>query len=305
MFSEQDIVRFFSILTKTEQDIRTSTQPRFHLEIGLMKLVHSRRLYLLEEAINQLADLQSRLGLSGASAASGSAPATPPRSTGKMSGPSSSGPLRPAPRAMPEAAKPAPPRSESPVAANKPPSISDTGAPTFAAPRPVPAAETAPRASFKPVPADEPPLPPEPPDGPYEDELELPVSNGRSIDGPQAVSQIITALDAKKRFLIVNAMSKAEVKIDGDFLIVALAPENAVDKKQFEGKDKRQLIEEITREVTGRRLTLSVSVGGMPEIPAAPTRPQAVRKKEPAEIDPKVQALADKFGGKVEFIKPE
>src|SRR5205085_7563470 len=46
MFSEQDIVRFFAILTKTEQDIRVSTQPRFHLEIGLMKLVHARRLYL-------------------------------------------------------------------------------------------------------------------------------------------------------------------------------------------------------------------------------------------------------------------
>src|SRR5581483_7613820 len=65
MFSEQDIVRFFSILTKTEQDIRVSTQPRFHLEIGLMKLVHARRLYLLEEAINHLSDLQSRLGLGG------------------------------------------------------------------------------------------------------------------------------------------------------------------------------------------------------------------------------------------------
>ena len=57
--------------------------------------------------------------------------------------------------------------------------------------------------------------------------------------------------------------------------------------------------------MTGRRLTLSISVGGMPEIPAAPTRPQAASKKEPAEIDPKVQALADKFGGKVELIKPE
>jgi hypothetical protein len=169
----------------------------------------------------------------------------------------------------------------------------------------VPAAETAPRASFKPAPVEEPPLPPELPDESYDDEMELPAGNGRGVDSAQAVSQIIAALDAKKRFLIVNAMLKAEVRIDGDFLIVALAPENAVDKKQFDAKDKRQLIEEISREVTGRRLTLSVSVGGMPEIPAAPTRPQAARKKEPAEIDPKVQALADKFGGKVEFIKPE
>ncbi|MEN3334155.1 MAG: polymerase subunit gamma/tau [Blastocatellia bacterium] len=320
MFSEQDIVRFFSILTKTEQDIRNSTQPRFHLEIGLMKLVHSRRLYLLEEAINQLADLQSRLGMSGAAPSSStpptgrrfkdepageplSGPSAPPRPAGRTGGPSSPGPLRPAPRALPEAARPARPRSESPVAANQPPPISDTGVPTFTAPRPVPVAETAPRASFKSAPAQEPP--PALPDEFYDDEPELPAGNGRGMDSAQAISQIIAALDAKKRFLIVNAMSKAQVRIDGDFLIVALAPENAVDKKQFDGKDKRQLIEEISREVTGRRLTLSISVGGMPEIPAVPPRPQAARKKEPAEIDPKVQALADKFGGKVELIKPE
>ncbi|HSO76699.1 MAG TPA: DNA polymerase III subunit gamma/tau, partial [Blastocatellia bacterium] len=67
-FSEQDLIRFFSLLTKTEQDIRTSTQPRFQLEIGLMKLVQARRLYLLEDALDKMSDISSRLGVSGASA---------------------------------------------------------------------------------------------------------------------------------------------------------------------------------------------------------------------------------------------
>ena len=44
VFSEQDLLRFFSILTKTEQDIRNSSQPRFQLEIGLVKLAQARRL---------------------------------------------------------------------------------------------------------------------------------------------------------------------------------------------------------------------------------------------------------------------
>ncbi len=61
-FSEQDLVRFFSILTKTEQDIRTASQPRFHLEIGLMKLVQARRLYQLEEALRRLEEIEARLG---------------------------------------------------------------------------------------------------------------------------------------------------------------------------------------------------------------------------------------------------
>jgi DNA polymerase III subunit gamma/tau len=304
MFSEQDIVRFFAILTKTEQDIRVSTQPRFHLEIGLMKLVHARRLYLLEEAINHLTDLQSRLGLGGALPSGGVPPTAAPRPAGRSGGLPGSGPLRAAPREMTEAAKPFSPRREAPVAASKPPSVGDAGAPSFAGPRPVPAAETAPRASFEPAPLDAPPAPPEPPDDSYDDQPALPAGNGRYVDGAQAVSQIIATVEAKGRRLLFDAMSKAEVRIDGNFLVVTIAPGNTVDKRQFEGKDKRQLIEEISYEVTGRRLTLSVSVGGLPEISAVPARPLATRKTEAKASDPRIQAVAEKFGGTVEFIEP-
>ncbi|HJQ24089.1 MAG TPA: DNA polymerase III subunit gamma/tau [Blastocatellia bacterium] len=282
MFSEQDIVRFFSILTKTEQDIRVSTQPRFHLEIGLMKLVYARRLYLLEEAINHLTDLQSRLGLGGASPSGSVPPAAAPRPAGKSGRPSSSGPLRAAPREVPEAAKPFSPPTE-------------------------PAAETAPRASFKPAPVEP---PPPPPDDFYDDEPALPAGNGRVVDGAQAVSQIIATLEARHKMMIVMALEKATVKIDGDFLVVSVAPENARDKAQLEAKDRRQLIEEISREVTGRRLTLSVSVGGADKPPTAPARPTgaskpAARKQEATEIDPRVTAVAERFAGSVEIIKPE
>jgi hypothetical protein len=272
-----------------------------------MKLVQARRLYLLEEALSQLADLQSRLGLSGAAPApSGTAPATPPRPADRTGGPPSSGPLRTPPRAVAESVKPAAARGQSPAEANPPPSTSDRDTPPFAAPRPVPATEVAPRAVFKPAPAEEPPAPPEPPDYSYLDEPELPAGNGRGIDGDRAIGQIIAALEAKRKIMLALALEKAAVKIDGDFLIVTLAPENARDKMQLDGKDKRQLIEEISREVTGRRLTLSVSVGGMPEIPAAPARPPAERKKAAAEMDPKIQALAEKFRAeKIDIIKPD
>jgi DNA polymerase III subunit gamma/tau len=304
LFSEQDLVRFFAILTKTEQDIRTSTQPRFHLEIGLMKLVHARRLYLLEEALKQMADLQSRLGISGAPAPSGPPPAAPSRPAGRTGGPSTSGPLRAAPRAPAETAKPIAPPSAAPAAANLPPSLDDADAPVFTAPRPMPTAKEAPQASFKPAPVETPPPAPEFEDVYEDDEPAPPAGNGRGIDGPQVVSQIIAALEARRKMMLALALERATVKIDGDFLVVTFAPENARDKVQLDGKDKRQLVEEIGREVTGRRLTLSVSVGGMPEIPPAPARPPAARKKEPAEIDPRVQAMTEKFAGTVEIIKP-
>ena len=69
-FSEQDLLRFFSILTKTEEDIRESAHPRFQLEIGLIRLAQARRLFLLEEALDRIASLESKLGGGGLAASS-------------------------------------------------------------------------------------------------------------------------------------------------------------------------------------------------------------------------------------------
>src|SRR5262249_1448025 len=65
-FSEQDLLRFFQILTKTEEDIRNSSQPRFQLEIGLVRMAQARRLYLLEEALARIEALESKLSSGGA-----------------------------------------------------------------------------------------------------------------------------------------------------------------------------------------------------------------------------------------------
>ena len=169
----------------------------------------------------------------------------------------------------------------------------------------MPVSERPAQAAPKPAPP-APPEPPEPPDDFYDDEPIMSAGNGHGIDNAQAVSRIIAALEARRKIMLALALEKATIKIDGDFLVVTFAPENARDKAQIDGKNKRQLIEEISREVTGRRLTLSVSVGGVQEIPSAPARQPAARKKEPAEIDPKLKALAEKFHAeKVEIIKPE
>jgi DNA polymerase-3 subunit gamma/tau len=54
LFSEEDLARFFNLLLRTESEMRYSLQPRFHLELGLMKLVHARRLASLEALLAQL-----------------------------------------------------------------------------------------------------------------------------------------------------------------------------------------------------------------------------------------------------------
>jgi DNA polymerase-3 subunit gamma/tau len=54
LFSEEDLARFFNLLLRTESEMRYSLQPRFHLELGLMKLVYARRLASLEWLLAQL-----------------------------------------------------------------------------------------------------------------------------------------------------------------------------------------------------------------------------------------------------------
>jgi DNA polymerase III subunit gamma/tau len=285
-FSEQDLMRFFAILTKTEQDIRLSAQPRFQLEIGLIKLAHARRLLLIEDALRQLTELQSKLGVAPALVSSGTASAPPAASgSGKTAGPSP-GPVRPRPAARSsevadEAGRKAMPDPFARVSKPLPP--------------------------VPPPPQKLAPVEPPPMDEPYEVEHDLPnvgrrSSASSSIDGPEAVAKIRDLLEAKNKMLIAMALANADVRIDGDFLRVMLSPGNARDKAQFEGKDKRQIVEETCREVVGRSLTLSVSVGGQVMEEAAPQKRAASQKKEPQE-DPRVAALTKKFGGKVVEVK--
>lgn len=84
-FSEEDLTRYLQIVLDVFRDLQYSLQPRLHLELGLLKLVHAGRLTSIEDAI---------AGMGGA----GTAPVTPkvPQT-----------PSRPAPSAAPVAAPPA------------------------------------------------------------------------------------------------------------------------------------------------------------------------------------------------------
>ncbi len=53
-FSEEDLTRFLSLTLGVYKELQTSLQPRLHLELGLVKLVHAARLKSIEEAIANL-----------------------------------------------------------------------------------------------------------------------------------------------------------------------------------------------------------------------------------------------------------
>ena len=53
-FSGEDLMRAFDVLTKAEYDIRSSMQPRYQLEMALLRCVHLRKLVPLTDLIQQM-----------------------------------------------------------------------------------------------------------------------------------------------------------------------------------------------------------------------------------------------------------
>jgi DNA polymerase-3 subunit gamma/tau len=50
-FSREDLLRAFDLLTRTEMDIRAAAQPRYHLEMALLRWIYLRKVTPIEELI--------------------------------------------------------------------------------------------------------------------------------------------------------------------------------------------------------------------------------------------------------------
>ncbi|NNE99007.1 MAG: DNA polymerase III subunit gamma/tau [Pyrinomonadaceae bacterium] len=61
-FSETDLIRFFNSIAETESNLRDANEPRYLLEIGLVKLIEMRRVAPIEDVLERLRRLESAIG---------------------------------------------------------------------------------------------------------------------------------------------------------------------------------------------------------------------------------------------------
>ncbi|PYS35368.1 MAG: DNA polymerase III subunit gamma/tau [Acidobacteria bacterium] len=61
LFSESDLVRFFHSLAETEASLKEAANPRYQVEVGLVKLMEMRRLASLADLIGRIAKLENAL----------------------------------------------------------------------------------------------------------------------------------------------------------------------------------------------------------------------------------------------------
>src|SRR5580658_9225324 len=85
LFTEEELSRFLSILLRTFDDLGFRQEPRFHLELGVLKLVHLQRLLPVEDLLTQLGATKSPPTPSTTPSALSSQPAPTSRPTPNVS----------------------------------------------------------------------------------------------------------------------------------------------------------------------------------------------------------------------------
>jgi DNA polymerase-3 subunit gamma/tau len=61
LFSESDLVRFFHSLAETESSLKDAANPRYQVEVGLVKLMEMRRLASLSDLLGRITELENAL----------------------------------------------------------------------------------------------------------------------------------------------------------------------------------------------------------------------------------------------------
>ena len=79
LFSESDLVRFFHSLAETEASLKDAANPRYQVEVGLVKLMEMRRLSSLGDLVGRIDELEQAL-LSGRAPAERKGPQSAPDS---------------------------------------------------------------------------------------------------------------------------------------------------------------------------------------------------------------------------------
>jgi len=136
MFGEEDLTRFLQIMLRTHGDVSYKQEQRFHLELGLLKMVHAQRLLPLEQLLSSAKLEAAPAPTSGSANPARSAAPSPsahrPGSSPQPYRPStpSTAPSRPSPFEADRSRKFTPPGSSG----NKPEMSAAPSAPPFARP---------------------------------------------------------------------------------------------------------------------------------------------------------------------------
>jgi DNA polymerase-3 subunit gamma/tau len=303
-FSEEDLARFMQIMLRTHSDLGYKQEQRFHLELGLLKLVHAQRLLPLEELLS---------GEAGKTGATGSSS----RAAGATSRPAGSAAVRSS--ATPRATSEPEPQSSHAAAAS-----------LFTRPSPFeadrkrksePKAEAQPdfakqAAASVPVPRSNAQPGPEIANGNTSAAMDTGVATAVALEpetsaqpqdselSVEATRQVVLAAlaDAGQQMLAHN-LEEAEWSVRGMEVCVTVAMSQVLIDVAL-GPEPKRVIQAALSKATGRPLKFKMVSGGaqIAAKPPAPRPSNGAGARSRAAADPIVQRMQEKFGAEIRTV---
>jgi DNA polymerase-3 subunit gamma/tau len=258
LFGEEDLARFFNLLLRTESEMRYSLQPRFHLELGLMKLVHARRLASLEALLAQLGQpglVEKTMG-------------APPKNLGP--GPVRSVPLKTQAAAPPQESveAPAAPAPSTPISApaeiRATTRVAPTGGSTPVA-APVAAVET----------------------------VHPPAAVSTPAEDPRLSSIKAALFDQSKRLLSSCLDHLSGWRFENGEVRFTFAHKDSLYADLFKAREQQETLRAVCAQVLGQPVRIYVTL----EEQGAGAQAPRLSARERAERDPGVEAFRKKFDG--------
>ena len=302
-FSEEDLARFMQIMLRTHSDLGYKQEQRFHLELGLLKLVHAQRLLPLEELLSGEA---GKTGAAGSSSRTGGAGARP---------------------TVPAAARPS--GTSRATSELEPQSSREPAASLFTRPSPFeadrkrksePKAET--QADFAkqaaasvPVPRSNAQAEPEIANGNTSAAIEAGVATAVALEpvpSPQPKSSEITveaareavlaALEDAGQQMLAHNLEEAEWSVRGMEVTVKVAMSQVLIDVAL-GPEPKRVIQAALSKATGRPLKFKMVSGGAQVASKPAARPSnGAGARSRAAADPIVQRMQEKFGAEIRTV---
>jgi DNA polymerase-3 subunit gamma/tau len=272
LFSEADLVRFFHSLSETETKLRAATQPRYQLEVGIVKLMELRGVETINEILQRLNSLES-----------GSGGAPPPRKAEPSSRAS-----QPA-NASSTFASSANTSSANTSSANA--SSANVSSTNASSANPAPAAVSLPSSPPPSVAATAAAPAPEP-----------------TID-TSPFGRVKTVLEGQRKRLLVTALEQAlTTTLDNAELFIEFAPECRHWRETLLKPENAKLICAACHEVTGQETGLRIAIkdaqaDNEPRNPEDEARLEKQRLRETAESSANVQHLLKTFRGEIVDVR--
>ena len=246
-FSGEDLMRAFDVLTKAEYDIRSSMQPRYHLEMALLRWLHLRKLVPLTDLIEQMKS---------GGAVQASRP-LPPRAMPDLNvGPTGGGSMGGGPTGLqPPASRSTTVQAVEAKRATPPP----------AAVRPAPAVPKAsPSASGERGPAS--PLVPPKPAFAGEGGKPPSIENGdagpnlKAVDASVLKESFLSEIRKAKKFFYGTVVAQAQrIDFEGDKVVFVFGPQHRALRAQLE--PNRAWLEAAASQLAGRKMTVAAAEG--------------------------------------------